>query len=68
MDVYKKEADGEQYAAAGGQQPEHEQEQAAPEQSARAERAERREERARTTAHVGEAVAARASDKFAGAE
>ena len=53
-------ADGEQYAAAGGQQQEHEQEQATPEQSARAERAERREERARTTAHVGEA--ARASD------
>ena len=53
-------ADGEQYAAAGGQQQEHEQEHGAAEQSARAQRAERREERATATAHVGEA--ARASD------
>ena len=53
-------ADGEQYAAAGGQQQEHEQEHGAAEQSVRAQRAERREERATATAHVGEA--ARASD------
>ena len=53
-------ADGEQCAAQRGRQQEHDQEHGAAEQSARAERAERREERARATAHEGEV--ARAND------